>query len=198
MFLIAEAYAGVALSEEARWPGKRAAPGTPRSACGSCSSYRASPAGCAGLGTGQGRSPSSRWGPRHVAALEPLGGPLTVGALATRLGLTLSTVSGVLADLDSTGFVAGQTDAGEQPRGPLQRALARLNELREPLSLGVHSPRPARCVYSYDYLATVNGLSPPCTKCPGQISARGRRPRSPGARGCRAGTGRCGRRASHS
>src|ERR1700728_1030711 len=40
-------------------------------------------------------------GPRHVAALEQLrDGPLTVGTLATRLGLTISTVSGVLAGLD--------------------------------------------------------------------------------------------------
>ena len=39
-------------------------------------------------------------GPRHVAALEQLrDGPLTVGALAARLGLTLSTVSGVLTGL---------------------------------------------------------------------------------------------------
>ncbi len=40
-------------------------------------------------------------GPRHVAALEQLrDGPVSVGTLAARLGLTLSTVSGVLADLD--------------------------------------------------------------------------------------------------
>ena len=39
--------------------------------------------------------------PRHVAALEQIrGGPLTVGELASRLDLTLPTVSGVLADLD--------------------------------------------------------------------------------------------------
>jgi hypothetical protein len=39
--------------------------------------------------------------PRHVAALEQIrGGPLTIGELASRLDLTLPTVSGVLADLD--------------------------------------------------------------------------------------------------
>ena len=37
--------------------------------------------------------------PRHVAALEHLlDSPVTVGELASRLGLTLPTVSGVLAD----------------------------------------------------------------------------------------------------
>ena len=37
--------------------------------------------------------------PRHVAALEQIrGGPLSVGELASRLDLTLPTVSGVLAD----------------------------------------------------------------------------------------------------
>ena len=44
--------------------------------------------------------------PRHVAALEQIrGGPVTVGELASRLGLTLPTVSGVLADLDRAGLV---------------------------------------------------------------------------------------------
>lgn len=44
--------------------------------------------------------------PRHVAALEQIrGGPLTVGELASRLDLTLPTVSGVLADLDRAGLV---------------------------------------------------------------------------------------------
>jgi len=56
-------------------------------------------------------------GPRHVAALEQLrDGPLTVGALAGRLGLTLSTVSGVLADLDRAGFVVREADAGDRRR----------------------------------------------------------------------------------
>src|SRR4051812_16958123 len=55
--------------------------------------------------------------PRHVAALEQLREePLTVGALATRLDLTLSTVSGVLADLDRAGFVVREADAGDRRR----------------------------------------------------------------------------------
>ena len=52
--------------------------------------------------------------PRHVAALEHLrDSPLSVGTLADRLDLSLSTVSGVLADLDQAGLVertADQTD----------------------------------------------------------------------------------------
>jgi DNA-binding MarR family transcriptional regulator len=56
-------------------------------------------------------------GPRHVAALEQLReGPLTVGGLASRLGLTLSTVSGVLADLDRAGFVVREADADDRRR----------------------------------------------------------------------------------
>ena len=40
-------------------------------------------------------------GLRHAAALEQLrGGPITISELASRLDLTLPTVSGVLADLD--------------------------------------------------------------------------------------------------
>lgn len=60
-------------------------------------------------------------GPRHVAALEQLReGPLTVGALAARLDLTLSTVSGVLADLDRAGFVVRQPDADDRRRTIVQ------------------------------------------------------------------------------
>src|SRR5258708_14060045 len=56
-------------------------------------------------------------GPRHVAALEQLReGPLTVGTLAARLGLTLSTASGVLAALDPADVVVSQTDAGHPRR----------------------------------------------------------------------------------
>jgi len=55
--------------------------------------------------------------PRHVAALEQLrDGPVVVGHLAARLGLTLSTVSGVLADLDRAGFVVREADAGDRRR----------------------------------------------------------------------------------
>src|ERR1700757_965271 len=60
-------------------------------------------------------------GPRHVAALEQLrDGPLSVGALATPLGLTLSTVSGVLADLDRAGFVERTADQADRRRTIVQ------------------------------------------------------------------------------
>jgi DNA-binding MarR family transcriptional regulator len=60
-------------------------------------------------------------GPRHVAALEQLrDGPLSVGALAARLGLTLSTVSGVLADLDRAGFVERTADQADRRRTIVQ------------------------------------------------------------------------------
>lgn len=56
-------------------------------------------------------------GPRHVAALEQLrGGPVTVSELATRLGLSLPTVSGVLADLDRAGFVERHPDPADRRR----------------------------------------------------------------------------------
>ena len=60
-------------------------------------------------------------GPRHVAALEQLrDGPLTVGALAARLGLNLSTVSGVLAGLDQAGFVERAPDRADRRRTIVQ------------------------------------------------------------------------------
>lgn len=56
-------------------------------------------------------------GPRHVAALEQLrDGPVSVGTLAARLGLTLSTVSGVVADLDRAGFVERSADQADRRR----------------------------------------------------------------------------------
>jgi DNA-binding MarR family transcriptional regulator len=56
-------------------------------------------------------------GPRHVAALQQLrGGQVTVGELAARLGLTLPTVSGVLADLDRAGFVERHSDPADRRR----------------------------------------------------------------------------------
>src|ERR1700748_3786055 len=62
-------------------------------------------------------------GPRHVAALEQLrGGPLTVGELASRLGLTLPTVSGVLADLDRAGLVERRPDPADRRRTIVQIA----------------------------------------------------------------------------
>jgi DNA-binding MarR family transcriptional regulator len=59
--------------------------------------------------------------PRHVAALEQIrGGPLTVGDLASRLGLTLPTVSGVLADLDRAGLVERRPDPADRRRTIVQ------------------------------------------------------------------------------
>ena len=59
--------------------------------------------------------------PRHVAALQQLrGGPLTVTELASRLELTLPTVSGVLADLDRAGFVSRQPDPADRRRTIVQ------------------------------------------------------------------------------
>jgi DNA-binding MarR family transcriptional regulator len=55
--------------------------------------------------------------PRHVAVLEHLlDRPLTVSELATRLGLTRPTVSGVLADLDRAGFIERHPDPGDRRR----------------------------------------------------------------------------------
>jgi DNA-binding MarR family transcriptional regulator len=60
------------------------------------------------------QAPLSR---RHAAALGELrDGPLTVGELAGRLGLSLPTVSGVLADLDRAGYVQRQPDPGDRRR----------------------------------------------------------------------------------
>jgi DNA-binding MarR family transcriptional regulator len=60
-------------------------------------------------------------GPRHVAALEQLrGGPITVSELASGLGLTLPTVSGVLADLDRAGFVERHPDPADRRRTIVQ------------------------------------------------------------------------------
>jgi DNA-binding MarR family transcriptional regulator len=59
--------------------------------------------------------------PRHVAALEQLlGSPITVGELASRLGLTLPTVSGVLADLDRAGFIERHPDPADRRRTIVQ------------------------------------------------------------------------------
>ena len=56
-------------------------------------------------------------GPRHVAALQQIrGGPVTVSELAARLGLTLPTVSGVLADLDRAGLVERHPDPADRRR----------------------------------------------------------------------------------
>lgn len=55
--------------------------------------------------------------PRHIAALEQIRDQsLTVGELASRLGLTLPTVSGVLADLDRAGLVERHPDPADRRR----------------------------------------------------------------------------------
>ncbi|HEX6449481.1 MAG TPA: MarR family winged helix-turn-helix transcriptional regulator [Trebonia sp.] len=55
--------------------------------------------------------------PRHVALLQQLrGGPVTVGNLAATLGLSMPTVSGVLADLDRAGYIARQHDPADRRR----------------------------------------------------------------------------------
>jgi DNA-binding MarR family transcriptional regulator len=70
--------------------------------------------------------------PRHVAALEQLlGGPVTVGELAARLGLTLPTVSGVLADLDRAGFVERHPDPADRRRTIVQVIPAQAALIRE-------------------------------------------------------------------
>jgi DNA-binding MarR family transcriptional regulator len=54
---------------------------------------------------------------RHIAALEQIRGrPVTVGELASRLGLSLPTVSGVLADLDRAGLVERHPDPADRRR----------------------------------------------------------------------------------
>jgi DNA-binding MarR family transcriptional regulator len=81
-------------------------------------------------------------GPRHVAALQQLrDGPLSVSELASRLDLTLPTVSGVLTDLDRAGFVTRQPDPADRRRTivqitPAQSALIRqwLDRAANPLA----------------------------------------------------------------
>ena len=75
---------------------------------------------------------SAPLGPRHVAALEQLrGGPVTVGELAARLGLTLPTVSGVLADLDRAGFVERHPDPADRRRTIVQISAAQATLIGE-------------------------------------------------------------------
>jgi DNA-binding MarR family transcriptional regulator len=71
-------------------------------------------------------------GPRHVAALEHLrAGPVTVGCLAGRLGLTMSTVSGVLADLDRAGYVERKADADDRRRTFVEITEAKRAEIQQ-------------------------------------------------------------------
>jgi DNA-binding MarR family transcriptional regulator len=70
--------------------------------------------------------------PRHVAALEQLRDtPVTVGELASRLGLTLPTVSGVLADLDRAGFIERHPDPADRRRTIVQVIPARASLIGE-------------------------------------------------------------------
>lgn len=57
-------------------------------------------------------------GPRHSAALSLLReqGAMSVGEIASALGLTLATVSGVLADSERAGFVVRATDPRDRRR----------------------------------------------------------------------------------
>jgi DNA-binding MarR family transcriptional regulator len=68
-------------------------------------------------------------GPRHSAALSLLRerGPMSVGAIAGELGLTLATVSGIITDTERAGFVERTTDPEDRRRTivslvPQQRA----------------------------------------------------------------------------
>jgi DNA-binding MarR family transcriptional regulator len=68
-------------------------------------------------------------GPRHSAALSLLRerGPMSVGAIAGELGLTLATVSGIITDTERAGFVERRTDPEDRRRTivslvPQQRA----------------------------------------------------------------------------
>jgi DNA-binding MarR family transcriptional regulator len=89
--------------------------------------------------------------PRHVAALEQLlDRPVTVGELASRLGLTLPTVSGVLADLDRAGFIERHPDPADRRRTivqviPAQAAVIGewLDGAAKPLSRVLHRLSPS-------------------------------------------------------
>jgi len=68
-------------------------------------------------------------GPRHSAALSLLRehGPLSVGRIASELGLSLATVSGIISDAERAGFVERAPDPGDRRRtivslAPTQRA----------------------------------------------------------------------------
>jgi DNA-binding MarR family transcriptional regulator len=73
-----------------------------------------------GLRRAQVPSPDQglRLGPRHGSALSLLAerGALTVGVLAEELGLTLPTVSGIVADLQRAGFVERAADPADRRR----------------------------------------------------------------------------------
>lgn len=104
--------------------------------------------------------------PGHAAELEELrDGPLTVGELAERLGLSLPTVGGVLADLDRAGYVERHPDPADRRRtiaqiatanallitqwldgaaSPIARVLDKLDEAEQQTFLQGHEPAGAR------------------------------------------------------
>jgi DNA-binding MarR family transcriptional regulator len=122
-------------------------------------------------------------GPRHVAALEQLrGGPITVSELASRLGLTLPTVSGVLADLDRAGFVERHADPADRRRtivgvNPANRELIRewLDGAASPISRVLDKLDPAE---QQAFLKAMNLL---------EIELHGQEGCSPGAQPGRSG-----------
>lgn len=63
-----------------------------------------------------------RLGPRHGVALSLLRerGPRTVGTLAAELGLTLATVSGIVAELEQAGFLSRSPDPADRRRTMVQ------------------------------------------------------------------------------
>ena len=78
--------------------------------------------------------------PRHVAALEQVrGGPLTVGELASRLDLTLPTVSGVLADLDRAGLVERRSDPAVSSCATLPTRTRRSPQARHEVAAGLRA-----------------------------------------------------------
>jgi DNA-binding MarR family transcriptional regulator len=93
---------------------------------------------------------NAQLGPRHAGVLELLrDGSLTVGALASKLGLSLSTVSGLLADLDRAGFIERNADAADRRRtvvviAPAQRAVVEkwLDGSAEPLARALDKLKP--------------------------------------------------------
>jgi DNA-binding MarR family transcriptional regulator len=79
-----------------------------------------------GMRRSQDQAAPGTTAPRHVSALEQLrSGPLTVGSLAARLDLTLSTVSNILADLDRADFVSRSADPADRRRTIVQITPAR-------------------------------------------------------------------------
>jgi DNA-binding MarR family transcriptional regulator len=94
---------------------------------------------------------NAQLGPRHAGVLEQLRDePMNVGALASTLGLSLSTVSGLLADLDRAGFVHRNADDADRRRtvvalAPAQRLVVEkwLDGSAAPLARALAKLQPA-------------------------------------------------------